>query len=371
VLSGRGHGGQEQGIAAATAGYDNAAVIGAGYAGDSPLFAEATSGTGPQVPLPYAPQGPWSPPGLEKPWPADEYIRDGGDRVWPAGVDAKTNETLGLNMEDTVARYETPDGRTRVEPSNEVHLYCPRFGAVRQVVGLMANEERQRVGGVHEPQRLESPTTLQIVADSKQNVRLDNGISARPAAAMVMKQGDGALSSAIHPRAFQDKFMPFENLSVVRLGVVEESEGALLAESSEAAIAWSHTQAVQVILDANVAAAVAKYDKVHLTYTVDSPPGRPKLRLYKVASTPFAAPGDFVDFTLRFDNIGNEPLLRVVILDSLSTRLEFVPDSGQCSLDAAFSTEPNEGGSSVVRCEIQKPLEPGQGGILRFRCRVR
>ncbi len=344
------------------ASYDNAAVVGA-----MPCPQNMNGG----VPMPYAPQGPWSPDGIAKPWPADEYLRDGGDRNRPAGVNQKTREVLGLGMEDTVAHYETADGRTLVEPSNEVHIYSPRFGAVRQVVGLNAYEEKQQLGGVHKPQKLNTPTTLQVVANAKQNIQADNGISSRPASAMTTKQGDGALSSAVHARAFQDKFMPFENLAIIRMGVVEESEMAFLAKSSEAAIAWSHTQAVQVVLDSKVAASVVKFDKTQLTYTVDSPPGCPKLLIYKVASTPFAEPGDTVDFTIRFDNTGNETINHVTILDSLSTRLEFVPDSGQCSVDAKFSTVPNEGDSLVVRCEVLKPLEPGHGGILRFRCRVR
>ena len=57
-----------------------------------------------------------------------------------------------------------------------------------------------------------------------------------------------------------------------------------------------------------------------------TPPGNPRLRLVKVASTPFAKPGEEVDFTLRFDNVGNQPIGNVTILDSLSTRLEYVPE---------------------------------------------
>jgi uncharacterized repeat protein (TIGR01451 family) len=322
------------------------------------------------VPMPYSPQGPWSPPGIRQPWPEDEYLRDGGDEGRPAGP-GKQNDILGVNMEDTVARYETLDHRTIVEPSNEVHIYSPRFGAVRQVVSLMANEERQRAGGVHEPLKADAPTTTQLVADAKQNIELGDQISARPAAAFRMKQGDGVMSNAVRAKAFQDRFKPFENISIIRMGQFDEAEMAFLALGSNAAIAWSHTQAVQVILDRKSAMADVKYDKAQTTYTVDSPPGRPQLRLVKVASTAVANPGDSVDFTIRFDNLGNQPIGNVEILDSLNTRLEYVPDSGQCSVDAKFSTEPNEGDSVIVHCELLHPLDVGKGGILRFRCRVR
>ncbi|MBU4273183.1 MAG: DUF11 domain-containing protein [Planctomycetes bacterium] len=322
------------------------------------------------VPLPYQPQGPWAPSGLSRPWPADEYIRDGGDVGVPADVSGR-GELGGLEMEDTVAHYDTLDGRTLVEPSNKVYLYAPRFGAVRQVVGLVAHEERQHIGGVYLPEHLNSPTTLQLVADAEQNVQAAGEAAARPAVALRTRAGDGVMSSVIHPRAFQDAFKPYENLSVVRMGVFEGAEMSFLARASEAAIAWSHIQAVQVILDHTGAMAEVKYDKALSLYTVSSPPGDPKLRLVKVASTPFAQPGDEVFFTLRFDNIGNQPLGNVTIIDSLNTRLEYVADSAQCSVEAKFSTQPNEGDSMAVRCELARPLEPGQGGILRFRCRVR
>jgi uncharacterized repeat protein (TIGR01451 family) len=322
------------------------------------------------VPMPYSPRGPWSPPGIRQPWPEDEYLRDGGDEGKPAGP-GKRNEILGVGMEDTVAKYETLEHRTIVEPSNEVHIYSPRFGAVRQVVTLMANEERQRAGGVHEPLQANAPTTTQLVSNTKQNIQLDDRISARPAAAFRMKQGDGAMSSAAKAKAFQDRFKPFENLSIIRLGQFDEAEMPFLARGSNAAIAWDHIQAVQIILDRKAAMADVKYDHAQMTYTVDSPPGRPQLRLVKVASTSFANPGDTVDFTIRFDNLGNQPIGNVEILDSLNTRLEYVPDSAQCSVDAKFSTEPNEGDSVVLHCELAHPLDVGKGGILRFRCLVR
>lgn len=322
------------------------------------------------VPLPYAAQGDWAPPGLRQPWPEDEFIRDGGDEGRPTGV-GKQWEVMGLGMEDAVAHYDTLDGRTVVEPSNEVFLYAPRFGAVRQVVGLMANEERQRVGGVHLPTKADAPTTLQLVGNAKQNVQAGDEISARPPVALLSKQVKDVMSTALCARGFQDAFKPYENLSIIRQGVVEGSEMPFLARGSTAAIAWSHNQAVQVLLERRGAMAEVKYDESMAVYTYTAPPGNPKLRVVKVASTQFAQPGEFVDFTIRFDNIGNQTIGNVTILDSLNTRLEFVPDSAQCSVDAKFYTEPNEGDSVVVRCEVTDPLEAGHGAILRFRCRVR
>ena len=93
--------------------------------------------------------------------------------------------------------------------------------------------------------------------------------------------------------------------------------------------------------------------------------------MIKVASTPVAEPGDEVSFTIRFDNVGNQPIGSVQIVDSLTTRLEYVPGSAQCSLGAKFSTQPNEGESLVVRCVLSEPLPPGKGGVFRFRCIVR
>ncbi len=312
----------------------------------------------------------WTPPGIARPWPADEYLRDGGDRALPARVGPQ-QELRGLELEDTIAHYDTLDGKTVVEPSNRVHIYSPRFGAVRQVVSLAANEQNRRVAGVYLPTALAGPTTVQIVSSSKQNVQPDRRIAARPAVIYRSKQGDGTMSSATGPRAFQDAFLPYENLRLIRDGVVDMAEMARLARGNTAAIAWTHEQSVEVILDHRAAMAHAGDEGLQTLYTVKEAPARPQLRLVKVASTEVAEPGDEVAFTLRFDNVGNQAIGNVTIIDNLTTRLEYVADSAQCSVDAQFFTQPNEGDSLVLRCEVTDPVEPGEGGIIRFRCRVR
>lgn len=323
------------------------------------------------VPLAYRPGGPWAPPGMSQPWPADEYLRDGGDRGMPAEVSEQW-EVLGLELEDTIAHYDTVEGERIVEPSNRVHIYSPRFGAVRQVVSLRANEQRRRSVGIHVPTTLVGPTTVQLVADGKQNIQAERQIGTRSAVDFRARQGDGLLSSQIGAWGFQqDTFLPYENIRVIRQGVLEGTEMAWLARGHTAAVAWTHEQAVQIILDHRAAMAETAHESIESVYTVKQPPANPKLRVIKVASTGAAEPGEEVFFTIRFDNVGNQVIGNVTIIDNLTTRLQYVDGSAQCSLDAEFSTQPNEGDSLAIRCEVTDPLEPGEGGVLRFRCTVR
>ena len=193
-----------------------------------PTAAVATMPIGPPgmeqgVPMPYTPRGPWSPPGLRQPWPEDEYIRDGGDEGRPTGV-SQDWQIRGLEMEDAVAHYDTLDGRTVVEPTNEVFIYSPRFGAVRQVVGLISNEERQKATGIDVPIKLDTPTITRLVGSANQNIQPNDEIGARPPLAMRTKQGRDVLSSTVVLRGFQSTFKAYEDLAIIRQGRIEGTE---------------------------------------------------------------------------------------------------------------------------------------------------
>jgi uncharacterized repeat protein (TIGR01451 family) len=96
-----------------------------------------------------------------------------------------------------------------------------------------------------------------------------------------------------------------------------------------------------------------------------------RVRICKVASEQIANPGDIVSFTIRYDNIGEQPVSNLVVTDSLAPRLEYIESSQQSSIEARFSTTPNDAGSSVLRWEIDKELKPGEGGFVRFDAKVR
>jgi uncharacterized repeat protein (TIGR01451 family) len=313
---------------------------------------------------------PWRPPGIPGPWPADEYIFDGGDRASSVGVRADWT-VMGLDTEDTIAHYETLEGRTEVEPSNRVAIYAPRFASVRKVYGFVACQNEDRAAGVAvqtgiktQEERLLAKTFDQPLqpgryVGNKGPQRFRENVRSSDMA------GLGVLAGV------DNRFKVYENFEIIRNGKFDNTEKARLTERLQAAIVWSSTQAVQAVID-NVAATVAvNHVGLQSVYHYETPPGKPRLRIVKVASQKQALPGDIIEFTLRFDNNGDQLIGNVTIVDSLTTRLEYVPDSAECSLPAQFGTQENEGESLVLRWEITDPLKVGDGGLIRFKCRVR
>jgi len=61
----------------------------------------------------------------------------------------------------------------------------------------------------------------------------------------------------------------------------------------------------------------------------------------------------------------------VTLVDNLTNRLQYVQGTAECSLDAKFIHTDNDASSLTLRWEVDKPLEPGKGGVIRFKCRVR
>ncbi len=305
-----------------------------------------------------------------RPWANDEFIVDGGD--FDPQVRVRDDwEVLGLTPEETVAHFDTLDGRTLVEPSNRICIYAPRFSAVRNVIGVMQNDQIDRVGGINKPVQLVRYDEIQEPISSKQHIQPIRRTGEQPPLAFISKQGDGAVSKAVGPRSFQDAFQPYENIKIIRAGVADLAENAWLVQGVDAAITWSYDQAVQVSLDKQTAQTDVGIQDSQVTYTVDQPPANPIRRLIKSASTKPAKPGDIVDFTLRFDNVGNQLIGNVTIIDNLTTRLEYVAHSVQCNLPSEFIIKKNTVGSDILRWELKEPLDKGAGGIIRFQCRVR
>jgi len=301
--------------------------------------------------------------------PADEYLCDGGDYGLPAAV-RRDWQVDGLEQEDTVAHYDTVDGRTVVTPSNRVCIYAPRFGVVRRVVDLHEYARFDMPGNFEQQMSLSRIDESEEVATALNQLEPTINRAEQPASLLGEQQKLGALAQEVQLVEFDGSLAPYADLSIVRAGTVSNDEKALVAEAVQAAITWSGDQAAQITLDSRKAQAEVSLKQAGVVYHQDKP-NNPKLRLLKLASTGAALPGEEVEFTLRFDNIGNRVIGNVTIVDNLTTRLEYVPDSAKASVDANFTAIPNSNGSAVMRWEIIDPVEAGQGGILQFKCRVR
>jgi uncharacterized repeat protein (TIGR01451 family) len=312
---------------------------------------------------------PWTPPGISSPWPDDEYLCDGGDHN-PAVRVRSDWSVIGLDLEDTVVHYDTLDGETHVEPSNRVCIYAPRFAAVRRVHGLAVEELHQRIAGLEQPVPLEGVEDIQIATTTVQPVQPALHRDTASASAFRDRLPSIQLENRQGIVGMTGDLLPYEAPAFIRHGMVDNSEKARLSQAALAAAAWTADQAVQVVID-NVAVqegvSLAQAESLYI-YEVK---GKSRLRVCKMASRPDARPGETVEFTIRFDNVGDRTIGNVTVIDNLTTRLEYVDGSQQCSLPAEFGSAENQGESLVLRWEIEKPLKVSEGGVIRFQCRVR
>ena len=322
------------------------------------------------LPVPMTNLTPWSPPGIEGPWPHDEFLKDGGDREVQVNVNAE-GQLQGLELEDTVAVYDTDRRR---------HLHR----AEQPGLSLCTAVRGRAAGDKHLGKRTVRPVaSRRPPRGTVAGARRPAGDHGRAAGAAGGRNRPQAAQRRTCPRARQRRptarqpvadlgggLAMHEDLRILRQGVFEESEKARLVELVDAAIVWSHEKAVQVVLDGTAAVSVATEQKAQETFRVDVP-NHPCLRVIKTASTKWAKPGDIVEFTIRFDNMGDQAIEHVTLIDNLTTRLEYVPGSAQSSREADFSTEVNEGDSLVLRWDFKDPLPFGSGGLVRFQCRVR
>lgn len=331
--------------------------------------AGAGFGQGPAMMPPPSIQ-PWPPLGAEHPWPHAEYLRDGGDRELAAK--ARSDWTVdGLDQEDTIVHYDTVDGRILTEPSNRVAIYAPRFRSVRRVITPANSEFTLKTKGYHRQVDPLPANRLTEVRGAKQQLEPGGELGLTQPGTNLQRNLGVELARTRSVHEYNNGYLPGEASTFIRLGRMEGSEMPHLAKGNIAAETWTTDTGVQVLLDqawATVDTQVVELGHVHIDETS---PKKPKMRIVKLASTNNARVGEIVEFTLRFDNVGDERVGNVTILDNLTTRLEYVPESQSCTAKAEFKSNVNEGDSLILRWEIAEPVEPGQGGVIRFRCKVR
>lgn len=297
-----------------------------------------------------------------------EFLCDGGDQMPDAAV-RLDDKIIGVGLEDTVVKYQTPKGTLHVEPSNRVCIYAPRFASVRRINGAVTDE-------------LATGPVAYIGPDGPGNV-----LARQPSSAVMNPVGPEHSNLAKGPDALRgrdlgvpvdmvngpvlaaDVIAVLANLSVISDGILRDADKPWLAKGAQAAVIWSLDQAPQVVVD-NIQASVATVDLAAEGITGYELPGG-RLRVIKVADRHSANVGDIVTFVIRVDNTGEGKLTEVVLTDNLTTRLEYIADSQTCTKGVKFETEANEGGSLRLTWKFTDDFEVGEGAIIRFRCKVR
>lgn len=314
-----------------------------------------------------------STPGFNKWHPnagRDEYVFDGNDRGEKVHVD-QSWKVHGLQTEDTVGHFDTLDGRRIVTPSNRVAIYAPRFGAVRKLDAVFNARLNSPVIALEELTPIARAAGKDESSTTKQHVALNRFDGAKRASGFVDRTRGVATGTVVHLFGVRNSFKAFENLQLIRIGKFSNAESARLNLGMLSARVWEDNLGLQVVTKKVALIIVNDVRTAQEFVRVESEDGSAILRVTKVASKIAARTGELVDFTIRFDNLSGKKIGNVTIIDNLTRRLEFVPNSAESSLKADFISEQNDGGSLMLRWEITEPVEAHSGGIIRFQCRVR
>jgi uncharacterized repeat protein (TIGR01451 family) len=254
--------------------------------------------------------------------PTEECFPNGGDKKDILGIGPE-EQVNGLNATDVSVDFSV-GGRRRVVTSNMVTICAPRF-LIRRV------EEFPNVFGSH-----------QIIAAN----------SSREGP-VVMKERAAPMTDIEHVKAN-------EYIGRVRPSIYVGKVGTGFFIGTSKPIAIGQVSGVKVeaaLVEPEELTASPSLGPLTVTKMVD--PSGPKQS------------GDVVTITIRFANTGFRAVSDLVVSDSLSGRLEYIPGSAQTDRAANFSSAENEAGSVLLRWELPGELFPGQAGTIKFKAKVR
>jgi uncharacterized repeat protein (TIGR01451 family) len=330
---------------------------------------------------------PWSPWQFHDPYlgpnSEDECFHDGGDRDTPAAI-GPNGQLVGLDPEDTVAEFTDSCGRRSVTHSNRVCLCVPRFAALRTELPLSHYDSVAGPSGTRS-------ILVQNQIERRQPPELTRGAEGlnafrgrlRPSENVNVK-GPGLFTQVQLLQAHEIMLGPAELLATPGVQKLTAVQRLQLAKQVEFAAQFSgavKTAGTEQVIGTAVVGIVEGGSRVVSAiaatrdYTVccnEAPvaPDKP-LVLVKCADRSCAQVGDIVTFTLKYSNGGGRAILDVAVSDSLSGRLEYIPNSAESDRDAVFTMQENEAGSLILRWEIAGKLLPGDSGRLKFKARIR
>jgi uncharacterized repeat protein (TIGR01451 family) len=252
--------------------------------------------------------------------PVEECLTDGGDKGDRLGLNV-VGRLAGLNPTDVGVEYSV-NGRRKVATSNEVCVCSPRFVVRKAAVaanGLTANR---------------------VIDAASQSV------------------GRLGMQTKLHAAG------------------ADQNHKAAEAEAKNRPMIQVGNTGTHVFVGLSRAVAVFVLRGTHEVSSSIGPDERTstpnRLVVTKSVEPKHAVQqGDVVTFTIRYENRTDSPITDLVVSDSLSGRLEFVPGSAATDRTSNVTTTPNEAGSVTVRFELPGTLAPGETGTVTFKAKVR
>jgi uncharacterized repeat protein (TIGR01451 family) len=100
---------------------------------------------------------------------------------------------------------------------------------------------------------------------------------------------------------------------------------------------------------------------------------KPVMTMIKNVTASIVMIGDTVEYTINYTNIGTGIATNVVVTDTIPPHTGYVPQS--VMLNGAAKTDQTDGDEVecdgiIIRVALQRNLQPGAGGILKYRVRV-
>ena len=250
----------------------------------------------------------------------EECITDGGDKFPTLGIGP--NQLLGgLNPTDVALEFDA-GGKRRVATSNEVCICAPRY-VLRKVEVV--------------------PVGVQLAARTA---------VAEAAGGLVVG------SRNVAPEAFASRAKPIALASRVRPAITYVKQGVAVVEGLQRVQALVTIQGLRVLTSSVEPDEITNAPNRMIVVKSVSPAGSVKS-------------GDVVTFTIRYRNATPFPATDLILSDSLSGRLEYVPGTAETDRPANIAATDNEAGSSTLRFEIPGPVGPGQSGTVTFKAKVR
>lgn len=316
--------------------------------------------------------------------PADEYIIDSTksarkkdvseiQKGMVSGVEVKGNwEADHQNETGTFIYYDGMQGRTTIQSPDPVYIYAPRFRAVRQVIDLNVDEQVTTTGDLYTPTQVSTANRSLETSTTRQNQQAGTGTSRTVMLEAQANAGTGILDGNIAPQMkTQEAVIPQENREINGPNAINGKTRAITADGLIEFKTWTQTENMRVFIDQQSASASIQTLSAPSLYTVQEGEKKQDVKIYKVASTNSAKPGETVDFIIYFENTGNSPIGNITLVDNLPARLEIVEDSAESSVDSNFTYEINGNGSQTLRWEVTQPLYVGEKGAVKFKALVR